>query len=171
MHTYRIVKLTAAALAAPLLLVALTACGTTGDSPDADSSAGGPAATDQSFEQWELEYASCLREQGVDLPDPGPDGGIQPPSDDGFMEASEACVEELGDPPARPGGEPEESDEERQAAMLMLAACFRDHGVDVPDPKPGELVTIPDDAPEEVLEECASNGSGGVSHGGLSGDN
>ncbi|MFD2797058.1 hypothetical protein ACFS27_26105 [Promicromonospora vindobonensis] len=169
MHKYRTSKLAAAALAIPLLLVALTACGTTDDSLDASGSTDGFGATDESFEEWRLAYTSCMREQGVDMPDPGPDGGIEPSTDDGFMAADKACSEKLGSPPApSDGDEPVQSDEERQAAMLKLAACFRDNGVDLPDPKPGELVNIPDDIPEEVFEKCVSND--GINGAGASGD-
>ena len=170
MRTYRTSKLTAVALAIPLLLSALTACGTGDGAADPDSSAdGGSDGTEstQSFDDYQLAFASCMREQGVDMPDPNPDGSIEAQSDDRFMEAAEVCQGEVGDPPAAPGGDgPEMSDEERQAEMLELTECFRDNGIDVADPQPGELPSIPMDVPDEVFEECAPNGFSGATGSG-----
>jgi len=165
MPKYRTSRLTAAALAIPLLLGALAACGTTDDASDADSGSGGGSGSDtessQSFDDYQLAFASCMREQGVDMPDPNADGSIEAQSGDGFMEAAEACQDELGQPPAAPGGGSEMSDEEQRAEWLEIAACFRDNGIDVPDPQPGESLTIPMDAPSDVFEECAPEGIGG----------
>lgn len=150
----------AAALAVPLLLVALSACGTAGDTPDTGSGSDGTQPT-RSADDYQLAFASCMREQGVDMPDPNPDGSIEAQSGDAFMEAAEVCQDELGKPPAPSGGGPSMSDEEQRAEWLEIAACFRDNGIDVPDPGTGETLTIPMDVPEEVFEECAPDGIGG----------
>ncbi|MEU4362423.1 hypothetical protein [Promicromonospora sp. NPDC023987] len=160
MTTYLTSRLTAAALAIPLLLGALTACGTSDDTPDTGGGTGSDTSS-QSFDDYQLAFASCMRDQGVDMPDPNSDGSIEAQAGDGFMEAAEACQAELGEPPAAPGAGPQKSEEEQRAEWLKIAACFRDNGHDVPDPGPGESITIPMDAPEAVLEECVPEGIGG----------
>jgi len=153
----------AAALAIPLLLVALSACGAADDAPDGGSSSGSGSDGTQtlSADDYQLAFASCMRDQGVEMPDPNSDGSIEAQAGDGFMEAAQVCQEELGEPPAPAGGGSSMSDEEQRAEWLEIAACFRDSGFEVPDPGPGETLTVPMDAPEDVFEECAPNGIGG----------
>lgn len=171
MRTRRPAQLTIAALAIPLLLTALTACGP--DDADASSQNDGSSssdgsASDRSFDEYQLDFASCMRDKGIDMPDPDEDGGsLQAPAGDGFMEAAQECQDELGLPPAAPGGGPGMSDEEQRAEWLEIAACFRENGVDVPDPGPGEELTIPSDVAGDVFETCAPQGirgSTGVSN-------
>lgn len=160
-------RLAAAALAIPLLLSALTACGGTADEgPEAGGGTGDPTSSTRSAEDYRLDLAECMRDQGVDMPDPNADGSIDAQSGDGFMEAAEACNEELGDPPAAPGDGPKKSDEEQRAEWVEIASCFRDNGYDVPDPGPGESLTLPMDAPEDVFETCAPAGVGGSTSAG-----
>jgi hypothetical protein len=163
MPKQRISKL-AAALAIPLLLVALSACGTESADDAPDSGSNSPSTqTSRSAEDYQLAFAECMREQGIDMPDPNADGSVPAASGEGLMEAVELCQEDLGGAPPTVGDSgPLMSDEERQAESLKLAACFRDNGFDVPDPQPGEVPSIPVDAPKEVLEECAPNGVGSV---------
>jgi hypothetical protein len=103
-------------------------------------------------------FTDCMREQGIDLPDPvfygsgeGPGGGggvivgppaggdsrppdIDPNSEE-FQAAMEACSEFL-EGFAGPGDGPELT-EEQQQAFLDFAECMRDHGIDMPDPQIG----------------------------------
>jgi len=83
-----------------------------------------------------LEFARCMREHGVDLPDPGSGGG-GPVTIGGngvdveeMQQAMEACQSILGDA----FGAPAEIDPEMQDKMLEFAQCMRDNGVDFPDP-------------------------------------
>ncbi|WP_051433314.1 hypothetical protein [Promicromonospora kroppenstedtii] len=171
MRTHRPTRLIVAALAIPLLLTALTGCGR-GDADasgqdDGSSSSSDSPASDRSFDEYQLDFASCMRDKGVDMPDPDENGSIQAPAGDGFMEAAQACQDELGLPPAAPGGGPGVSDEEQRAEWLEIAACFRENGVDVPDPGPGEELAIPADVAGDVFETCAPQGvrgSTGVSN-------
>jgi hypothetical protein len=149
----------ATALAIPLLLFALSACSTADDGPDSGSGSDGTQT--QSADDYQLAFAECMREQGVDMPDPNQDGSIEAQAGDGFMAAAETCQEELGEPPAPPGGGSSMSDEEQRAEWLEIAACYRDNGIDVPDPGPGESLTVPMDVPEDVFEDCSPNGIGG----------
>lgn len=146
-------------LATVLLVCALmSACGTTDDTPDP-----GGTSTASSFEDYQLAFAECMREHGIDFPDPSGDGSIQAPAIDdmtAFTEASEGCQEKLGPPPA-PEGQTPKSDEERLAEMVKIAECFREHGINVPDPKPGEAMAFPMDAPKDIQEACAPKGFSG----------
>jgi hypothetical protein len=77
-----------------------------------------------------------MRENGVDLPDPGSGGGgpVTIGGDGIDMEemqaAMEACNSLLGDS----FGTRAEIDPEMQDTMLEFAQCMRDNGVDFPDP-------------------------------------
>jgi len=147
-------------LAAVLMVGSLLgACGSADDNPNP----GGTSSAADSFEDYQLAFAKCMREHGIDLPDPSGDGGMKIPAVkdmDAFTEASAACQKKLGQPPA-PEGQAPESDEKRLAEQLKTAKCFREHGVNVPDPKPGESITVPMDAPSDVLDACAPNGISG----------
>jgi hypothetical protein len=149
-----------AAIATALLAIVASGCGSS-DSPDSDGVAAletGPAAaaqTDTTEEQTEedpqeaaLEWARCMREHGVDVPDPqvDEDGGVQvragrggfrrgEGNDDEFREAQEACGSPLGN--ARPQLT-EAQRQELQETMLAFAQCMRKEGVDMPDPQFGE---------------------------------
>ena len=109
---------------------------TTGDDGDNDT------AASKDPEEAMLAFARCMRENGVDMPDPqngkvtirvgGP--GRERPSQaemEKVDRAQEVCGKHLE------GARPQLSAEERQEmqeAMLAFARCMREHGVDVPDP-------------------------------------
>lgn len=151
----QIFKWSAAVLLAGALL---GGCGSADETP----STGGQSSSADSFEDYQLAFAECMREHGIDMPDPSGDGMKVPAVKDmdAFTAASEACQKKLGQPPVAEGG-PTKSDEEQLAEMVAIAECFREHGVEVPDPKPGEVVSIPMDAPSDVLETCAPDGISG----------
>lgn len=118
--------------------------GSTGDK----KAAGGKQAD---AEQAGLDFARCMREHGVDVPDPqtGPgEGGfivvgpVEASSAGGsaaagqglpedFKAADEACRHFLDDL-VQEGGPP--MDPEAQDRALAFARCMREHGVDMPDP-------------------------------------
>jgi hypothetical protein len=134
-----------ATIALGLCALLLASCG----SGSTASSAGGG---DQPDDEAALEFAQCMREHGVDVPDPQPGEGpitfgstrgpgegkgpttesAGPLSDPQGREAFEACQDKLGD------AAPDISEEERQEmqdAALRFAQCMREHGVDMPDPQ------------------------------------
>lgn len=128
----------AALLAVPLLLT-MVACG--GDDAPAGADPTGEATEDQA-----VEFSQCMRENGIDVPDPDPDTGRVPLPTDGsididsdeFQAAFETCQE------FAPFGDDEDGqdlaeDPAVQDALLEFAQCMRDNGVDVPDPAAGEL--------------------------------
>jgi len=88
-----------------------------------------------------LAYARCMRQHGIDLPDPTFDAqghlAIQNPpgvgpDDPKFKAAQQACQQYLPG-----GGAPQKPNPQEQQQMLAFARCMRQHGIDVPDPKPG----------------------------------
>ncbi len=110
-----------------------------------------------------------MREHGVNMPDPSGDGGIQ--IDAGgdmtkFEDASKACREQLGTPPARKDSGKGKTDEELLADQLKIAKCLREHGVDVPDPTADSPLAVPQSTPEDVLTTCAPQGVVGRATGG-----
>jgi hypothetical protein len=155
----------AALLAAPALIFALAACApATGDASGGSTSGGstsGGSASDGSggtLADWQLAYAECMRGEGIDMPDPeGPGQGI---SIDGngdmaaFDQASEKCMTELGDPPAMSAEEKAAMDAQNMEAMREIASCYRENGYEMPDPKAGEAPQFPEDAPQEVVQDC-----------------
>jgi hypothetical protein len=170
---------TAGALAVALLL-ALSACGESDDSDGVASltdttgqsqaeggqGSGGNSSGAASAEEWEraqLAYARCMREHGVDFPDPV-NGRFRFRADRADQQkvaaAQQACRHILQD--AAPPVDEEQQAEEREAA-LAFARCMREHGVDVPDPQfqqgGGELQLMPqgsEDDPnyEEAKDAC-----------------
>jgi hypothetical protein len=124
-------------LAFGAVVVALTASGCGGSS---EASAGGDGTTTSSREDAQLAFAQCLREHGIEVSDPGTQGGggirlaIRPGNETKFREAQQECRKQV------PGAFPELTDEQEQQfrdAALRFARCMREHGVDVPDPKFG----------------------------------
>lgn len=128
-------------LVAAALLLTLTACGS--DDGDGVASAGGSKGTDggsaQEQEQVDDEearrqFAECMRENGIDMPDPQPGERpmMQLKGDRGKVEAAmKACRKLLPN-----GGEFQPSAEDLES-MRQMAKCMRENGVEnFPDPDP-----------------------------------
>lgn len=145
-----------AALAAiPLLLAGLAGCTSSadgdakGDTKSSSSTGGtGGVQAQGEYDEWYLGFAKCMRGKGVELPDT-PEPSMSISADDGYVEASEACLNEVGAAPGQDAGD----DSATNDAMRQTAKCFREKGYDVPDPKPGQAGMIPD-APQNVLDQC-----------------
>ena len=144
------------------LALAFAACG---GSPDGDRvaslSGGGTTGTtngtaktaDKDLQQAALDFAKCMREHGIDMPDPqvdeqgrvrvrvgGPGGGARPDPKK-LDEAQKACGGLMG-----AGGDgPGQIDPEERDAMVAFARCMREHGIDMPDPTGDGLVMRKDD--------------------------
>jgi hypothetical protein len=118
-----------------------------GDDPESDAGAAGDreAMADAAF-----EYAECMRENGVDMPDPevnedggvgiaiGDQGGAVSPED---VEAAEEECRPILDEAEPEGGGPQLTPEEvaeQQDRALAMAECMRDRGYDFPDPEVDE---------------------------------
>ncbi len=133
-----------------ILCVAAVACGEVGNDPGvaslggaADGASPGGEGKKDSEEQL-LAFAKCMREQGIDFPDPvddgtglvrfGPEGDFDPQK---LQDAHGECAPLLPDE----GGELDpETAAALQDAMVEYAACMRDQGIDMPDPTDGGLL-------------------------------
>jgi hypothetical protein len=146
--------------------LALAACGGGGSS----AASGDDRAR---FREAALDFAQCMREHGVDMPDPSPgEGGIRlaaPPSGTdqaAFRRAEEACRKHLEK--VRPPELSEEQQREFREQALKHARCMREHGIDMPDPTFGEGGRVeqrlegdvdPNDPRfQEAQEECSKFG-------------
>jgi hypothetical protein len=140
----RLTRVTLAAL--PLLCaLTLTGCGSAEDGGDGVASAGGTSSQaagdggeELSQDEMGVKFAQCMRENGVDMPDPEPGKGIQlkvgpETSQETVQAALEACREY--NPQENGSGQ---ADPRREAAVREFAQCMRDNGVEAfPDPAPG----------------------------------
>ena len=155
-----------AALAAGASGLVLAACG----GGDGD---GGRAPGDRErMEQAALKHARCMREHGVDVPDPKPgEGGmiLVGPGEEGAdparqRRAVEECQKHLRDVP--PPNLSEEQKAEMRDAALAHARCMRKQGVDFPDPTfgPDGSITVkvgpgavePDDPKVQAAERACA---------------
>ena len=108
-----------------------------------------------------LAFARCMREHGIDMPDPdtsgggagvvtfsaaAPAGGALDGDSNKFQEADKACRDLLGD--AGPMNMSPEQQQEMQDQALAFSRCMREHGVNMPDPTFGSegqmMMTIGD---------------------------
>ena len=85
--------------------------------------------------QQELKFAKCMRDHGVDMPDPDPNGPITikgsagPGDQDTMQKAQEACKQYMPN-----GGNPPKLSPKDVAKLAKYSKCMRDHGIDMPDP-------------------------------------
>ena len=124
----------------PLAVAAMFATGCSSSGSGGDEAGGGSSDPQDAA----LSYAKCMREHGIDVPDPKVDGdggeglvelgpgGPMGGDAEAFEEAQEACAEYLADMGGEgPIGTLTEADKEQ---MLKFAECMREHGIDMPDP-------------------------------------
>ena len=144
-------KTVAAALLAATL--AVSGCGG-GGSLDNTGAAAQPT---KSFEDAMVDYSACMREHGVDMPDPtfadggatgggkmtfavplagkvAGDGPIGRPDDPTFTAAVEACQSIMDTAQQNMPKMSAEDEAKMRDEALKFAQCMRDHGVDMPDP-------------------------------------
>ncbi|OXM55375.1 hypothetical protein CFP75_00895 [Amycolatopsis alba DSM 44262] len=138
-----------AVLIAGAVFALVAGCGGGGDggdkvasisSPPAAGAGDGKQADNVSDEDKMRNYAKCMREHGINMPDPKAGGEQNTISieagEGGFDEkkmndASEACRKLLPN-----GGEIKPPTPEELDKMRKEAKCMRDHGIDFPDPEP-----------------------------------
>ena len=132
--------------------------------PTASEPTGTPAP-DLDMEERMLKFAQCMRDNGVDMPDPEFDGnggvgvrlGGPNESVEDVEQAMQACREYApngGEPPGPP-------DPQMQERALKFAQCMRDNGVEsFPDPD-GAMMRIDGSVGEDpdfeaAQEKCAA---------------
>jgi hypothetical protein len=124
------------------VLFATTACAGAQESPkdggaDKGSAGSGDVSGEGKKADQALEYRKCLRDQGLDVPEPKPgeDGrGITLGGDVGkekMEKAFKACRGKSGSP-AGGSGQMTQADKDK---AIKYAGCMRKNGVDMPDPK------------------------------------
>ena len=140
-----------------LLALAVTACGGgssgSGGVASLSGSNGNSSSSSQkststaSFRKQLLAYAQCMRDHGVDFPDPQFDANGRPQFDGGgrsgnfadvrnspaFEKARSACESERPDFAGQFQQTPEQQAQTRKN-LLAFAKCMRGKGVDFPDP-------------------------------------
>jgi hypothetical protein len=135
--------------AALALALTVAACGGGGNTNGVASLGGAnkPTATTtakpwskQDAMQAALAFARCMRQHGIDMPDPKFSGnavsqeftarrGSNGPDSPKFKAAQQACNKYLPN-----GGQPTKPNPQEQQQMLAFARCMRQHGINVPDP-------------------------------------
>ncbi|MEU8561721.1 hypothetical protein AB0C45_09550 [Streptomyces cyaneofuscatus] len=126
-------SLAAACLLATTVVLSATACSGDGGGTKSGGSSSGSKKTK---EDQALEHRKCLREQGLDIPEPKPgengmgvtiDGGSK--SQKEMEKAFKACQDKAV------GGGPKELTQAEKDKMIAFARCMRKNGFDMPDPK------------------------------------
>jgi hypothetical protein len=155
-------------LAAALLALAVAACGgSTGDSGIASAGSGtaSPSASSGSTNQLTAaeqgrKFAQCMRDHGVNMPDPGANGSpgtaVKINVSRAVMEAAKKACQKYAGNAGGPSGK--KLDPAELAKMRQFAQCMRAHGLpNFPDPQASGGITV----------ERRSGGSGGASGGGM----
>lgn len=123
----------AACLLATTVVLSATACS---DEGGGTKSGGSASTTEKTEEDQALEHRKCLREQGLEIPEPKPgengmgvtiDGGSK--SKQEMEKAFKACQDKAV------GGGPKELSQAEKDKMVAFARCMRKNGFDMPDPK------------------------------------
>lgn len=175
------------ALAAVLSAMSIAACGGSSGSDATAAGANGSGASSNDRDTARLKLQQCLRDQGIDIPEPGQGGG----PGGGRPNLSESDREKLQEAFAGPckqyqqnafGNISEEDRQEMQDRFQEFASCMRDHGVDLPDIRPGQGgppaggrgIDMDDPDVQEAQEQCRDNlpqgGPGGGPGGSSRGD-
>lgn len=148
------------ALAVGLLAVGVLACGGSDD---------GEEDAQASFDDAQVEFAQCMRDNGIDFPDPEPGGGPGGVALEGvdtesaeFQAATEQC-QSIIEEAVPEGDRPDMA--EIQDQLLEITQCVRDEGFQVEDPQvgggggfqapPDDLQALMDDPDfQAALEVC-----------------
>lgn len=166
---HRLRVLAAASGLAALALLG-TACGGGSSGGDGKEKASGANTTGReggpSMDQ-QLKFAKCMRENGVDVPDPKPGEdsravtiGGSGASQEKVEKAMKTCQKSAGIPAPKPISQAEKD------KMIKLARCMRGHGVDMPDPKfddrgaAGAAIQLPSSGAEKDKFEKANKACG-----------
>jgi hypothetical protein len=113
-------------------------------------------------EEAKRQFAQCMREHGVDLPDPGSGGGgvhVQRSGDPNSDTAMKACQKYL------PPDAVTTPDAQTIEKIREFTQCMREHGIDVPDPDPNGAGSVmnkeggpnPDDPAFKAAQEACKD--------------
>jgi hypothetical protein len=172
----RMFRLIQATVALVAILAVVAACSAPAAAPgvatlDEPDGSAPPAASPSAAltpQDAALAYARCMRENGVDMPDPvvteesggavsiDQQGGT-PVSKEKMAAADGKCRHFMA--AAGPGGPNAQISAEDLDKMLQFARCMREHGVDMPDPDPNGGIRV-------EISDSGGNG-GGITGGPL----
>jgi len=148
-------------------LLTLAACGSNGGSGDdgvaslngSDKQSNQAQASDNKSDEDKMrDFTKCMREHGIDMPEPDANGRITakaiggPEDGDKMQKADEACRSLLPN-----GGKPKPLSPEELDKQRKIAKCMRDHGVDMPDPdpnNPGMAITLGADGDKDKMDKA-----------------
>lgn len=142
--------------------ITITGCAGSGDAQA--QSSGSPNAQDKS-----VQFAQCMREHGVNIPDPKPGGGgLKVPkealADKAKLNAAIKACGKYGGQAVK--GLTGQGGAQNQDKQLKLARCLRQHNVDVADPQAGKPLKLPPGSlnsarVKEALKTCGFGGTVG----------
>jgi hypothetical protein len=130
-------------LVAAAFLALAAGCAQASDTTGVASAQGGTAALSASAtptptidrEERGRQFAKCMRENGVDMEDPGPEGRVRiqigKDLDEATVEKAMKACEHL----SPMGDRAREMSPEDQERARQFAKCMRENGVDMPDPE------------------------------------
>jgi hypothetical protein len=160
-HRLRVLA-AASGLAALALLSTACGGGHSGgkESKGADSNGSGTSANGAPTTDQQLKFAQCMRKNGVNIPDPKPGEdsqgiaiGENGASPEKIEKAMKVCRDVAGIPAPKPLS-PEQKDK-----MIKFAACMREHGINMPDPKfddgAGKAQALPSDPDKDKLDKAS----------------
>jgi hypothetical protein len=133
MVPYRLTFLTLPLAAAS---IALGACG------GGDPAAAGTSDRRAEFREAAVKFAKCMREHGVDMPDPQPGQGGRitlggpgmSAQDQSKMESAQKACQKILES-VKPPEMSAEQEQKFKNQALKFARCMREHGINMPDPQ------------------------------------
>jgi hypothetical protein len=123
--------------------------------PSSAASAGGNAKMNPQDAQ--LKFAQCMRENGVNVPDPEPGQPARIEDTSGDKAKLESATKKCQPILQQGGGLMNPSDPKIQDALLKFTRCMREHGVDIPDPGPDGKMQVPSGSQaklQEAQQQC-----------------
>lgn len=157
----------------------VTACGSGGGGENKVASISDPAkpsnqqqaGDDKAGDEQKMrDFTKCMREHGIDMPEPktGPGGGAmielhgEPGDEEKMKAADEACKPLLPN-----GGVPPKLDAAQLDKLREQAKCMREHGVNMPDPDPNNpgirIEGTGDPEKDKAAFEACMGKDGGIS--------
>jgi hypothetical protein len=138
----------------PLAALVLTVAGCGSGHGGAGAGAGSAAAGEQDMN---VKFAQCMREHGVSIPDPVPGRpGIRisgKKGDEAKVDAALRACQKYS-----PKRDMDMNDPAVRDRMLKTAQCLREHGIDAPDPAPGQGLRVHmkgnDAKAQQAMTEC-----------------
>jgi formate-dependent nitrite reductase cytochrome c552 subunit len=143
------------------VLVSLSACGNKADDNGVATAGNGTATAAPSASasldarDAQLRYAQCMRENGVNVADPDPGQPVRITGNGMDMTKLEAAQRKCQSILQAGGVNPTQNDAQAQDAMVKFAQCMREHGINVPDPKPGEGLKLQNPGGSEAQAQAA----------------